>query len=159
MVKKKDLLMLCFLRRDARIKLTELSRATRIPVSTLFDRLRFLESAGIIRKHAALIRFEDFGFSARALVLLSAKKSSRERLLEVLSKSREANSLFRVNNGWQFLAEVVCPGIREVEEFLQGLEGKAEVSGKRVFYVVEELKREAFLSNPESVLVAPGGGK
>ena len=45
----KDLLLLNSLRENSRKSLTSLSKQTKIPVSTLFDRLKLLEKEDIIR--------------------------------------------------------------------------------------------------------------
>ncbi|RJX20068.1 MAG: Lrp/AsnC family transcriptional regulator [Desulforudis sp.] len=148
---ERDLLILSHLRRDARVKLTKLSRATRIPVSTLFDKIKAYQVQGVLKKNASLVDFGLLGYQARALILLSAHKKDRAKLGEVLRKSKSVNSLFKVNNGWDFSVEVVFPGMKEVEEFIEGVEEQVSLKGKSVFYVIEELKREAFLSNPALV--------
>jgi DNA-binding Lrp family transcriptional regulator len=58
---KRDLLILSYLRQNSRMKLTNMSKASRIPVSTLFDRIVDLESRGIIKKLTSLVKFEGFG--------------------------------------------------------------------------------------------------
>ncbi|MBU4209210.1 MAG: winged helix-turn-helix transcriptional regulator [Proteobacteria bacterium] len=47
MIKKTDLIIISSLRQNAREKLTEMSRKTRIPVSTIFDRIAELASQQI----------------------------------------------------------------------------------------------------------------
>ena len=42
-MKKKDQILLSYLRKDARMPLTKMSKKTNIPVSTLFDRLKVNE--------------------------------------------------------------------------------------------------------------------
>lgn len=147
-VNSRDLLILSHLRRDARVKLTKLSRATRIPVSTLFDKIRAYQVNSIVSKNASLVDFSKLGYQARALVMFSAHRNDRAKLEQVLARNRNVNSLFKVNNGWDFTAEVVFPGIREVEEFVEEVEEQVRLKAKQVFYMVEELKREAFLSTP-----------
>ena len=155
-VKQQDLLFLSCLRQNARVKLTDLSRATRIPVSTLFDKIRAFEARGLIRRNTSLVRFEKFGFQAKALVVFSAKKKDRQKLLEVLDKSSNVNSLFRVNNEWDYMAEVVFLGVKEVEDFLDDIEELVKVKKKKIFYVIDELKRESFLANPKAVRILGG---
>jgi len=149
---ERDLLILSCLRQDARMKLTDMSRVTRIPVSTLFDKVRDYKDRGLVEKYTSLVRFEKLGFKAKALIVLSAEKKDRARLLELLSRSRNVNSLFRVNNGWDFMAEGVFPGVREVEDFVESIEEQVSLKDKRVFYIIDELKKEEFLASPQKVL-------
>ena len=64
-VNQKDLLILSHLRQDARMKLTKMSRATRIPVSTLFDKIRGYQVNSIVSKNASLVDFSKLGYQAR----------------------------------------------------------------------------------------------
>jgi Lrp/AsnC family transcriptional regulator for asnA, asnC and gidA len=145
--KERVLLVLSHLRKDARIPLTSLSRKTGIPVSTLFDMLKSLQKQGFVKNLTALVNFAKFGYQARAFVAFSAEKQNRERLLEALSRNSCVNCLFRVNNGWHFLAEVILPNIGEIEGFIEEIEEKVQIENKKIFYVIDEVKREAFIGN------------
>ena len=147
--KERVLLVLSYLRKDARISLTRLSRKTGIPVSTLFDMLKSLQKQGLVKNLTALVNFAEFGYQAKAFVAFSAEKQNRDKLLEVLSRNCCANCLFRINNGWHFLAEGILPNIGEIEGFIEDIEEKVQIENKKIFYVLDELKREAFLASPE----------
>jgi DNA-binding Lrp family transcriptional regulator len=129
------------------MKLTDMSRVTKIPVSTLFDKIKTYEGS-LIKKHTSLVRFDMLGYQAKALVVFSAAPKDRQRLLELLDKSRNVNSLYKINNGWDYMAEVLFPGVKEVEDFIESIEEEIRLKGRKVFYVIDEIKRECFLSNP-----------
>jgi DNA-binding Lrp family transcriptional regulator len=148
---EKDLLILSHLRLDARMKLTDMSRATRIPVSTLFDKIKTYEGHGLIRKNTSLVRFERFGYQAKAIIVFSASRNDRKKLLEFLNISHSVNSLFKINNGWDFMAEMILPGVKEVEEFIESIEERVKLKGRKIFYIIDELKKEEFLANPKRV--------
>ena len=82
-MKKSDLLFLAFLRQDARQTLTNISRKTKIPISTLYDKLRQHEK-NLILKHTTLIDFTQLGFNCRANIMLSAAKDDKEKLRNYL---------------------------------------------------------------------------
>ena len=86
----KDLKFLTHLRNDARIGLTELSRKTSVPVSTIFDRLK-KHKGGLIMKHTTLLDFRHLGYETKAWVAVKAGKDSRERLRDHLSKHKNVN--------------------------------------------------------------------
>ncbi|HIJ01446.1 TPA: hypothetical protein HA363_02255, partial [Candidatus Woesearchaeota archaeon] len=58
---KKDVLLMSFFRNNARENLTRISRITRIPVSTIFDKLRDYEKE-LVKKHTTLLDFRKLGF-------------------------------------------------------------------------------------------------
>lgn len=144
---EKEIAITAFLRQNGRIKLTKLSRATGIAVSTLFDRIRAPDSLGISR-FSALVDFPKLGFNTCATILFRAANEKREELRECLLGSLFVNSLVRINNGFDFMAECVFRNMKELEVFCEKLEQSHGVKGKEVHFVVEELKREGFLSDP-----------
>lgn len=149
--RSKDLVIVSHLRQDARITLTRMSRETRIPVSTIFEKIRDYKETGLIKKNTAIVSFEKFGYSTKALIFFSAQREDRAKLAEILQNSPNVNSLSRINSGWDFMAEVIFPNYKEIEEFLEGIEGKAALKDRKVFYVIEDLKKEEFLSNPKTM--------
>lgn len=151
--KLKDLMIVSHLRQDARTTLTRMSKETKIPVSTIFDKIRFFKETGLIRKNTSIVSFERFGYNAKALMLFSACKEDRSKLVQLLQSSNHVNSLFRINSGWDLIAEVIFANFKEIEDFLESIEEEVALKERRVFYVIEDLKREEFLSNPKSMMV------
>lgn len=149
-MKKTDLLIISSLRQNAREKLTNMSKKTRIPVSTLFDKIKGYET-GIIRKHTALIDFSRLGYNTRVNIILKVNKKDRESVRAFLMKHSSVNSAFKINNGYDFLVEAVFRNIKDVEDFVELMEEKFSIKTKQVFYVIDDLKKEAFLSNPSVV--------
>jgi len=148
MIQKKDLQIISNLRADSRQTLTDISKKTKIPISTIYDRLKANEG-NLIKRHTCLLDFDMLGFTTRAKVLLRVDKSVREETKEYLMKHRNINTLEKINNNYDFLFEVVFRQIKELEDFLEQLEEKFKVKSKQVFYVIEDVKRESFLTEPE----------
>jgi DNA-binding Lrp family transcriptional regulator len=148
MLRKADLLFLTFLRQNARETLTMISRKTGIPISTLYDKLRQQEKSLIV-KHTTLIDFTKLGYNSRANIMLSTKKEDRDKLRSYLKEHSSINSLFKVNNGYDFMAEGIFENVKELEDFIEELEEKFSLLDKKVFFVIEDVKRENFLSRPE----------
>ena len=73
----KDLKILSYLRNDARIPLTKMSKKTQIPVSTIFDKIKVFEEKVIIR-HTTLIDFQKLGYSLRANISLKVERNDKE---------------------------------------------------------------------------------
>ncbi len=148
MIANKDLEIISHLRRNARQKLTLLSRKTKIPVSTIYDKIKSHEE-GLIVGHTSLINFAVLGFATRANITIKVPREVRDEVKTYLSKHQNINSLFKINNGFDFLMEGIFRHIKDLEDFLEALEAKFKVQDKRVYYIIEDLKREAFLSQPD----------
>ncbi len=145
---KKDLKILTNLRHDARMSLTKMSKKTSIPISTIFDRIKIFQD-NVIKKHTSLIDFNYLGYSTRANIMLLVDKKDKEAIKDFLLKHQSINSVYKVNNGYDFMIEGVFKQIKEMEDFLEQLEQRFTIVDKKSFFIIDEIKRESFMSDPE----------
>lgn len=146
--KKNELVLLSFFRRNARAALTKISRETGVPVSTVFDKLRLYERT-VITKHTALLDFSRLGYQARATILLKTTPDNRQSLGIFLKCHPSINTIFRVNNGFDFFIDAIFRTVQDLDTFLEQLELSRGVVEKRIHFVIEEVVRENFLVAPE----------
>ncbi|NOZ81067.1 MAG: Lrp/AsnC family transcriptional regulator [DPANN group archaeon] len=133
------------LRANARSKLTTMSRNTHIPISTIFDKIRQLDGR-LIRKFTVLLAFERMGLYS-ALMVLKVHPEQKAALLQRLKKNPAVNNLRRINNGYDFLVEMVFANMRELDGFLEKIEQEFKLRKKEVFFVLDDIKRETYLSD------------
>ncbi len=150
MLNQKDLLLLSFLRQNARETLTKLSKKTNIPISTIYDKLK-LYNESIIKKHTSIIDFSKLGYNARVNIMLRVDKEQKDEIRDFLARRDCINSVFKINNGFDFLIEGVFKNISNVEDFLETVEDKFNIKSKQVYYIVDEIKREGFMTEVEVV--------
>ncbi len=148
MIEKKEYLIFSHLRKDGRQTLTTMSKKTKIPISTIYDKLK-LYDGDLIRKHTCLLDFQKLGFTTIAHILVNVDKSVKEEVKEYLTCHMNVNSISRVNNNYDFLIEVVFRHLGEMEDFLDNLEEKFPINQKQVFYDIEQIKKEGFMDDPE----------
>ena len=144
-MKREDTMIISLLREDSRMSLTKMSRLTKIPVSTIYEKIRTFNK-GAIRKHTSIVDFSQFGYNTKANVLMKAKKTNLQQLREQLIICPYLNNLYRVNNGFDFMAEFIFKTAKEMEEYLETMGKKFELEKEEVYYVVDEIKREEFMS-------------
>jgi len=137
-------LLLSFLRSNGRESLTSLSKKTKIPVSTIFDRLRLYEQE-VICKHTALLDFSKLGYTAKAKILLKVKKEEREELAKFLKSRKEINSADKINNGYDFILEGIFTNVKGLHQFMEDLEENFKLEEKQIFFIIDELLKENFL--------------
>ena len=147
---KKDLQIIAHLRQDARMPLTTMSRKTNIPVSTIFDRLKANESSLIV-KHTCLLDFNKLGYSVRANITFRVERDDKEKLKEFLLKNASVNSLYKINNGFDYLVECIFKQIKDMDSFMDDVENKFRIIDKQSFFIIEDLKKEEFMANPEMI--------
>ena len=144
-MKRTDQLLIEHLRKNARETLTSISRKTKIPISTLYDKLKLHEKSVIV-KHATIVDFSKLGYNCRANIFLKVERDLREKLCGYLKAHSSVNNLFKVNNGFDFLVEGVFESVRRMEDFLEEIETAFKLEEKKAHYIIEDLKREGFMS-------------
>lgn len=149
---KKDIVFLTHLRNNARETLTKISKKTHIPISTLYDRLKMHEGS-LITKYTTLIDFTKLGYLCKANITIKVDIEDRDEVKTYLLSQNSVNSLYKINNGYDFLIEGVFKHVKEMEDFMEAFERKHKVLDKNVYYIIEDLKREAFMAETESVIV------
>jgi Lrp/AsnC family transcriptional regulator for asnA, asnC and gidA len=143
-------LILSILRNNSRESLTRISKRTKIPISTIHERIK-QNNNRFIKKHTSIINFNALGFSTVAKIMIKVENSSKDGLKDFLLKNTKINSLFKINNGYDFLAEGVFKNLIELEEFMDNVEERFKVNKREVYYIIDDLKREGFLSDPSLV--------
>lgn len=141
---KKEILLLTYLRNNARESLTRISRHTNIPVSTIFDRIKTYQG-NIIKKHTTLLNFQQLGFDIKLYMLFKVKKEQKNDFLTFLLNHTNTNSLFRVNSGFDYMAEFVFKDMSKLSDFNEQIE-KFQIEERKEFFVLEDIKRESFLT-------------
>ncbi|MFW5891044.1 MAG: Lrp/AsnC family transcriptional regulator [bacterium] len=143
---QKDMKILSHLREDARMSLTKMSRNTHIPVSTIFDRIKSYEKNVIIR-HATLLNFQKLGYNARVNISLKVNREERDKIKDYLVNSQFVNTLYKINNGFDFMIEGIFRNLLEMEDFIENLENKFQIVEHKSHFIIDDIKREGFLSN------------
>lgn len=152
MMKNKEMLILSNLRNNSRESLTRLSRRTSIPVTTIHEKIKQYED-NIIKKYTMIIDFGKLGFNTKVAFLIRTNREKRDKLRDYLLGNKNVNTVFKLNNEYDFMVEGIFRELIDVESFLDKLENEFEVSEKSVFYIVDEIKREGFMSNPDLVKI------
>lgn len=148
-IKEEDLLLLSHLRKNARVTLTQLSKETKIPISTIHDKLKHQE---IIQKNICLLDYALLGFSTQVHIFLKVGKEDKDKLIDYLLDHFNVNTIAKVNSGFDFLIEGIFRNIKDIEDFVEDLELAYKIKAKQVFYIIYEITKEQFFTNPDRVI-------
>jgi DNA-binding Lrp family transcriptional regulator len=130
-----------------------MSKDIHMPISSIYDHIKEQEAC-LIQKHTTLIDFSKLGFNARANILLKVPKEQRQNIAEYLVKCQQINTAYKINSGWDFMLEGVFRDMKELEIFLENMEEKFKIKAKEVYYIIDDIKREEFLADPELIDIA-----
>jgi len=142
MLTEKDRMILGELRRNARTPLAHISRKNQIPLTTVFNKVKRFENDFIV-KHTSFIDFSKLGHFLRVNFILKSK--DKKELLNHLKSSRKVNSIYKINNNYDFLVECIFRNMGELEEFSENLQDYS-LEACDVHHIIETLKLEEFMS-------------
>ncbi len=150
-MKPADAKILSFLRRDARTRVPSIASTLSIPQSTVYEKLK-KKLSRYIKKHVAILEFHKLGYHALVYITISCQYNHKKELQRYLTKHPNVNTLHKLNFGWDFIAECIFKDYAMVEDFKQELSQRFNTMQIETFNVVEELKKEAFLTEPEHII-------
>lgn len=145
MFDKKDVEILKHMRSNSNQPITDIARKTGIPLTTIYDRMRSHDKK-LIKKYTVLLDFAKLGYPAKTKIALGVKKEDKEALLKFLLGHPNTNSVSKINLGYDLFAEMIFRSHDEAHSFIDELDERFKIEKKHVFFVVDEVERERFLT-------------
>jgi DNA-binding Lrp family transcriptional regulator len=68
-----------------------------------------------------------------------------------LLKEFNVNSVYKINSGYDFMIEGIFKHVKDMEDFIEKLDERFKLIEKQVYYVIEDIKREGFMADPQLV--------
>jgi DNA-binding Lrp family transcriptional regulator len=138
----KDKELISAIRENSRLGAKSLSKSLSLPASTIYSKLNKPDK--VIDKYTCLLNFESLGYSIRAQIIFSVDRNSKEKASEYLTGSNSVNNLWKINGGYDFIAECAFKNLLDMETFRESLETQFKANKFQIHYLVEEYKREGF---------------
>ena len=123
-----DLKILSILDTDARRPYADMARELDISQPTVADRIRRLESRGIVRGAMLKIDHARLGFNVTAFVRLRAKAAHKRTLTDTARAMPQVIEMHSVTGDDCMIARVIARSVEELAEILQRLTLMAESS-------------------------------
>lgn len=132
------------LRKNARTSLKEVAGRLNLPTSTVHDKVRRFQGT-VIQKHSSLLNFRELGYQTHLFLALKTKRDQRTALEDFLKNSKNVNTLYRVNDQFDFLVEAIFKDPKEAQDFLDELKEHFIIENKYIHNVITNLRKEEFL--------------
>jgi DNA-binding Lrp family transcriptional regulator len=141
-MKECDIKILSALRNNSRQTLTKISKQIKIPVSTIYDRIKINEG-NTIKKHTSILDFPKIGYNIRLYLLIKTNK--KDLLRDFLKQHQNVNSCFMIEGEYNFIVDCIFREMIEMQKFMESIENK-EIDVKQIHYVTDEITRENFMN-------------
>lgn len=145
---KKDSTILELLKENANLKTHQISKRTKIPISTVHNRIKKMEKRGIIKKYTIIPDYKKLGEGIVAYVLVSishrsrsGEKLSEEKIGKQIKKYMDAEEVSIIAGERDMIAKVRTKDIERlnslVTKTLRDIEG---VEKTTTLIAMEEIK-------------------
>ncbi|MCC5975379.1 MAG: Lrp/AsnC family transcriptional regulator [Rubellimicrobium sp.] len=138
-----DRKILTELQRDASRSLDEIARAVGSSKTPVWNRIRKLREAGVIRQHTVLLDAEALGFEATFFVLIRTSEHEADwqaRFLATLKARPEVQEAHRLAGDIDYILKVRVPNARAYDAFYQALIGEVRIYNVTALLSMEEIK-------------------
>lgn len=144
-----DYHILRLLNEDARRSMRELARQVSLSPSSVSERVRRLEDAGVIRGYRADIDRSKLGCGVRCMIEVTLRDGEHERFAEYIRQLPWSEFAYRVAGKACFMVMLSAPGMAEVEACITELSPYAMTVTHVVF---SEVALSDLILHPENVL-------
>jgi len=141
----KDRSIVGLLERDARLTYAEIGDRVGLAASSVHDRVRKLERAGVIRGYRADLDLAEAGHPITAFVSLALRASSPADIPARVAEFALVESCYSVAGDNSYVLVVRAPTTKDLEELLDALRAKLDVITRSTIVLSTPFERRPVL--------------
>lgn len=136
-----DVKILNCLKQNAREKASDISKEIHLAVSTVIERIRKMEAAGIIRSYTAILDEKKLGNDVTALMEVSLEHPKYyDEFTEMVNNNPNIVSCYYMTGDFDFILKILCRSSEHLESIHRVIKGQNGVSATRTHYVLKCVK-------------------
>ncbi|MEX0968842.1 MAG: Lrp/AsnC family transcriptional regulator [Paracoccaceae bacterium] len=147
-----DRKILVALQEDATLPLEEIARRAGSSKTPVWNRIRKLRSAGVIRQHTAILDPQALGLESCFFVLVRTSEHDRDwqnRFLQVLQSRPEVLEAHRLAGDIDYILKVMVKNARAYDDFYQALIAEVKIFNVTALLSMQEIKNTTQLPMPD----------
>ena len=148
-----DRKILSLLQTDASLSLDQIADRVGASKTPVWNRIRKLREAGVIRRQVALLNPDALGLEACFFVLIRTSEHDRDwaaRFLRALRERPEVVEAHRLAGDIDYILKVQVRNARAYDRFYQSLIGEVKIHNVTALLSMEEIKATSALPIPDA---------
>jgi len=113
--------ILQILQENARISFAELAKLVNLTAPAVAERVRKMETAGIITGYQARVNLPALGYGIIVLIQLAVPCEREKRLIEFLQGRAEVLECYNITGKDSFVVKVAVPSVARLEQVLEAI--------------------------------------
>jgi len=139
-----DAKILHALQENARITVSDISKKTGIPHTTIRLRIKRLENIGVVKGYVPLLDLKKLGYTAKAIVLIKTSPEEKyEKLADTFKKMENVRWIYSISGRMTGALMVIAKDMRELHETVLKIRRVPGVVDEETIVVMEEVKEGA----------------
>lgn len=139
-----DKMILDALSENSRTSISDISKKTGIPNSTISNRIRKLEQNNVIEQYTTILNPEKIGVNITALIIIQTETEKHEHVEVELPKLEQVSQVYSISGEYDILIKLWAKNLEELNDIINSqirtIDGIEEL---RELIVMERLKDEA----------------
>ncbi len=147
-----DRKILSLLQEDASLSLDQIADRVGASKTPVWNRIRKLREAGVIRRQVAILDPEALGLEACFFVLIRTSEHDKDwaaRFLKALRERPEVIEAHRLAGDIDYILKVQVKNARAYDRFYQSLIGEVKIHNVTALLSMEEIKATSALPIPD----------
>lgn len=103
---------------DSRLSMRELSKRVNLSAPSVAERVRKLESEGVIQKYTIDINYKNAGLILDCILEITLKNGDTARLQQFIQSYPTASFCYRVTGSLCYIVKISVPSLVALEEFI-----------------------------------------
>jgi len=154
-IDEKDLKILNILQKNGKMTSKEISKILKIPITTVFTKIKRMEKEGIIKEYRAIVDYNKLGFNTLAFILASVsyrsekenKILSQREIAKEIAKFPEVQEVHIITGNWDLLIKIREKIWKALEKFvIDKLRYVPGIEKTLTCVVFENCKRKHFIT-------------
>ena len=138
-----DIQILSRLKDNARIKASQISQEVNLSVSSVTERIRKLEQAGIITAYTTVIDQKKIGNDVTALMEVSLDHPKfYDSFTQMVEETKSVVSCYYISGDFDFMLRVVTDNTQSLEHLLNLVKSIPGVQNTRTILILSSVKEE-----------------
>ncbi|MBA5849904.1 Lrp/AsnC family transcriptional regulator [Clostridium sp. cel8] len=136
-----DYKILKYLKLNARIKASEISRQIHMSVSAVLERIRKMEANGIIKNYTIVLDENKIGNTTSALMEVSLDHPKfYESFSNAVKNNNNISFCYYVTGDFDFILKIICKSPKELEEIHYKIKNIKGVSKTKTYCILNNIK-------------------
>lgn len=149
---KLDYKILNLLKQNSRMKASMIGQQIHLSVSTVIERIKKMEVAGVIQKYTMITSSHKLGNDVSVLMEVSIEHERyNESFSEDMSLNPNVEACYYVTGDFDFIVKISCHSSEQLESIHKWIKNRKGVRATRTHYILKTVKEaESFIPLPEN---------